>query len=85
ESHVRCEEGEKPEITPKAYLSLLIKIDTFFPSSQLCSECGYQNKEVKDLSVREWECPKCHSIHDRDINASKNILQQGLQLKLASR
>jgi putative transposase len=63
----------------------LIKIDTFFPSSQLCSECGYQNKEVKDLSVREWECPKCHSIHDRDINASKNILQQGLQLQLASR
>jgi putative transposase len=63
----------------------LIKIDTFFPSSQLCSECGYQNKKVKDLSVREWECPKCHSIHDRDINASKNILQQGLQLQLASR
>ncbi|KXS47472.1 putative transposase [Halanaerobium congolense] len=63
----------------------LIKIDTFFPSSQLCSECGYQNKEVKDLSIREWECPKCHSIHDRDINASKNILQQGLELQLASR
>ena len=63
----------------------LIKIDKFFPSSQLCSECGYQNKKVKDLSVREWECPKCHSIHDRDINANKNILQQGLQLQLASR
>ncbi|SFP37854.1 transposase, IS605 OrfB family, central region, partial [Halanaerobium congolense] len=63
----------------------LIKIDTFFPSSQLCSECGYQNKEVKDLSIREWECPKCHSIHDRDINASKNILQRGLELQLASR
>lgn len=63
----------------------LIKIDTFFPSSQLCSECGYQNKKVKDLSVREWECPKCHSIHDRDINASKNILQQGLKLQLAGR
>src|SRR6056297_520401 len=61
----------------------IIKIDTFFPSSQLCSECGYQNKEIKDLSIREWECPKCHSIHDRDINASKNILQQGLQLQLA--
>ena len=63
----------------------LIKINTFFPSSQLCSECGYQNKEIKDLSIREWECPKCHSIHDRDINASKNILQQGLQLQLDSR
>ncbi len=67
------------------YCRELIKIDTFFFSSQLCGECGYQNKEVKELSVREWECPKCHSIHDRDINASKNILQQGLQLQLASR
>jgi len=63
----------------------LIKIDTFFPSSQLCSECGYKNKEIKYLSIREWECPECHSIHDRDINASKNILQQGLQLQLDSR
>jgi len=59
----------------------LIKIDTFYPSSQLCSECGYQNKDVKDLSVRKWECPKCHLIHDRDINASKNILKEGLRLK----
>ena len=62
----------------------LIKIDTFFPSSQLCSECGYKNKELKDLSIRKWECPECEAIHDRDINASKNILQQGLQLQLNS-
>jgi len=60
----------------------LIKIDIFFPSSQLCSECGYQNNKVKDL---RWECSECHSIHDRDVNASKNILQQGLQLQLISR
>ena len=63
------------------YVRELIKIDTFYPSSQLCSECGYQNKDVKDLSVRKWECPKCHLIHDRDINASKNILKEGLILK----
>jgi len=59
----------------------IIKIDTFFPSSQLCSECGYQNKKIKDLSVRKWQCPKCQEIHDRDINASKNILKEGLRLK----
>lgn len=58
----------------------IIKIGTFFPSSQLCSVCGYKNPEVKDLKIREWECPKCHAKHDRDVNASKNILTEGLRL-----
>ena len=56
-----------------------IKIDTFYSSSQLCSVCGYQNPETKDLSVREWTCPVCGTKHDRDVNAAKNVLKEGLK------
>ena len=57
-----------------------VKIDTYFPSSQTCNVCGYKNSDTKDLSVREWDCPKCHTHHDRDVNAAINILNEGLRI-----
>ena len=62
----------------------LVKIDTFFASSQLCNNCGYKNEKVKDLKVRNWECPECTEVHDRDINASLNILNEGLKIKAST-
>lgn len=54
------------------------KIDTFFPSSKTCSECNYIKEDLK-LSDREWICPECGVIHDRDINAARNIKIQGMK------
>lgn len=62
----------------------VIEINKYFPSSQSCNRCGFKNEEVKDLSVRKWTCPRCGLIHDRDINASINIMFEGLKIYMKS-
>ena len=57
----------------------IVRIDTWYPSSQICSNCGHKDGK-KALSVREWDCPICGTHHERDINASINILEEGLRL-----
>ena len=58
----------------------VIEINKYYPSSQSCNRCGFKNEEVKNLSVRKWTCPECGLIHDRDINASVNIMFEGLKI-----
>ena len=58
----------------------IIQINRYYPSSQICNVCNYQNKKVKDLSIRKWECPVCYTNHDRDYNASVNIMFEGLKI-----
>lgn len=58
----------------------LIKIDKWYPSSQLCHVCGYKNEETKNLSVREWDCPNCQTHNDRDKNAAINIREEARRI-----
>ena len=58
----------------------IVEIDRYYPSSQICSNRGVQNPAVKDLSVRRWKCPECGAEHDRDVNAARNILREGIRI-----
>ena len=60
------------------------QVDKYYPSSKICSHCGEKTNKTEDLSIRSWECDRCHHINDRDINASINIMDEGIRLHYCS-
>ena len=75
---------EKLRYKTKRNNKILIEIDRYYASSQKCNRCGYKNKKIKDISIRSWICPRCNTNHDRDINASINIMYEGLKKYMKS-
>src|SRR5699024_7651654 len=73
----------KLEYKAKWYGKQIVKISRWYPSSQICSECGHQDGK-KPLKMRDWTCSGCYEHHDRDINSSKNILAEGLRIQASA-
>ena len=63
----------------------LVVVDRYFPSSQLCGTCGAVNRDVKDVKIRQWTCPVCGAVHDRDVNAAQNLLREGTRILAAQK
>lgn len=79
ECHFHRSHRESPLATKaKREGKYFVQIDTFFPSSKMCSCCGFKLEKL-DLAMREWTCPHCGSHHDRDVNAAANIRAEGIR------
>ena len=76
----KSKESKEKGVSSAYSTKKLIKVGKYFPSSQICSNCGKLNSEIRDINIRDWECPVCGAKLNRDINAAINIKNEGLRL-----